>query len=114
MRNQGILDCINSNLLKTAKTGPGVFPEKEKVYLQFADTYIEALKNADMNAYWGSVLMEEYLIDTFIKKDCVQYAMRALEPFQYDDPWTLALAGGGGYLDCPSLFRIDRTAVSAA
>lgn len=93
LRKQGILDEIGKTLLKTAKSGPGVFPEDENVYLQFADTYMQALGNADLNAYWGSVLMEEYLIDKVMRKDCVQYAMRALEPFQYDVPWTTALKG---------------------
>ena len=54
---------------------------------------MQALENADLNAYWGSVLMEEYLIDKTMRKDCVQYAMRALEPFQYGEPWTEALRG---------------------
>lgn len=93
LRKRGILDNINSKLLKTAKSGPGVFPEKEDVYLKFADTYVEALGNADMNAYWGNVLMEEFMIRSYIKKDCTQYAMRALEPFQYDNPWTNSILG---------------------
>lgn len=93
LRKKGILDCINEKLLKTAKSGPGIFPESEETYLQFADSYMEALAEADMNAYWGSVLMEEYLIDRIMKKKCTQYAMRALEPFQYADPWTQALKG---------------------
>ena len=93
MREKGILDHITAELLKKAKTGPGVFPEKEDTYLSFAKIYAEALKNADLNAYWGTVLMEEYLVDQIMGKGCVQYAMRALEPFQYSEPWTLALGG---------------------
>lgn len=93
MREKNILDNIGDKLLKTAKTGPGVFPENEEVYLKFAEEYIKALENADLNAYWGSVLMEEYMIDSNMSKDCIQYAMRALEPFQYKEPWTLALTG---------------------
>lgn len=93
LREKGILDDISSKLLKTAKTGPGVFPEKEEIYLKFAEEYIAALKNADLNAYWGTVLMEEYLIDHTMSNNCVQYAMRGLEPFQYGEPWTLALGG---------------------
>lgn len=93
LRKHNILDCISPKLLKTVKTGSGVFPEDEGIYLQFADTYMAALGNADMNAYWGSVLMEEYMIGRIMGKDCLQYAMRALEPFQYDEPWTMALEG---------------------
>ncbi len=37
--------------------------------------------------------MEEFMIEKFMKKDCKQYAMRALEPFQYEKPWTCALKG---------------------
>jgi hypothetical protein len=93
IREKDIICKISDVLLKRAKTGPGVFPENEKMYLGFAHEYTNALKNADMNAYWGCVLMEEYMIDTFMRKDCVQYAMRALEPFWYDEPWSLALKG---------------------
>lgn len=93
IRNLGILDSINGSALKRLKTSSGVFPEDELTYLKFADIYIKALENADLNAYWGSVLMEEYMIGKHMKKDCSQYAMRALEPFQYDEPWTLVLDG---------------------
>ncbi len=93
IRNQKILDEISEPNLKKAKTSSGIFPKKEDVYLKFADAYMQALENADLNAYWGSVLMEEYMIGKTMRKDCVQYAMRALEPFPYDEPWTMALEG---------------------
>lgn len=93
IRNKRVLDEISEASLKKAKTSSGIFPEKEDFFLQFADTYMLALGNADLNAYWGSVLMEEYLINEVMRKDCVQYEMRALEPFQYDTPWTMALEG---------------------
>ena len=59
IRNEKILDAISESSLKKAKTSSGIFPEKEGVFLEFADTYMQALGNADLNAYWGSVLMEE-------------------------------------------------------
>lgn len=93
IRNQNILDKISETSLKKAKTSSGIFPEREEIFLQFADIYMRALENADLNAYWGSILMEEYLIDKTMRKECDQYAMRALEPFQYNEPWTLALEG---------------------
>lgn len=93
IRNKEILDEISGDHLKKAKTSSGIFPEKEEVFLEFADTYTQALGNADLNAYWGNVLMEEYMIDKVMRKDCIQYAMRALEPFLYKEPWTLALEG---------------------
>lgn len=108
IRKQGILDGISGKLLKTAKTGPGVFPEEEDMYLEFADTYMKALGNADLNAYWGSVLMEEYMIDKVMRKDCVQYAMRALEPFQYDEPWTTALKGRNVLIVHPFAELVER------
>lgn len=93
MREKGILDGINQKLLRTAKTGPGVFPENEETYLTFARVYTESLKSADFNAYWGSVLMEEYMIKQYIPKKANLMTMRALEPFQYAEPWTMALKG---------------------
>lgn len=93
IRQGKILDSLDRTMLRRLKTSSGVFPESEDMYLIFADSYMQALTEADMNAYWGSVLMEEYLIDRIMKKECTQYAMRALEPFQYEVPWTQALKG---------------------
>ena len=91
--NKGIINRIDDKELKKAKKSSGVFPETEEAYLTFAEHYTEALKSADANAYWGSLLMEEYMINQFVPKDAVLYKMRALEPFFYAEPWTAALAG---------------------
>lgn len=93
MRERNVLDSIKNRLLKTIKTASGVFPENEETYLNFGRVYRKALNSADFNAYWGSAFMEEYLIEAYMKKDLILYAMRALEPFQYDEPWTWALKG---------------------
>lgn len=93
LRTLGILDSIDRTMLRKLKTSSGVFPESESVYLTFADNYMRALAEVDMSCYIGSLLMEEYMIDKLMKKDCTQYAMRALEPFQYENPWTMALKG---------------------
>lgn len=93
IRREGIIDQISDSLLYKAKSGPGVFPQNEDTYLEFAEEYTKALTNADLNAYWGNVLMEEYMIDHYEPQNCKQYAMRALEPFQYTEPWTMAMEG---------------------
>lgn len=93
LHREGIVDKISEAQLKRLKTSSGVFPEKEDVYLKFGDEYISAFSEADLNAYWGSLLMEEYVIQNYFRKDCIQYAMRALEPFSYNEPWTMALHG---------------------
>ncbi len=91
MKEMGVLDAISFPLMKNLKTNAGVFPEDEKTYMTFANEYMNSLPKADYNAYLGFALMEEYMIHKFVRKDCAQYAMRALEPFQYEKPWTLAL-----------------------
>ncbi|MFA7636511.1 MAG: hypothetical protein WCX81_01965 [Monoglobales bacterium] len=88
-----IIDRISPAALKKAKSGPGVFPATEETYLSFADHYTQALKEADSSAYWEDVLMEEYLINQYIPKEAVLYKMRALEPFSFENPWTMALRG---------------------
>lgn len=88
---KGAIHQIGHELLRKAKTGPGVFPETKSMYLGFAEMYTSALRLADMNAYWGNVIMEEYMIDAYMPSNCTQYVMRALEPFWYDYPWTYAL-----------------------
>ena len=55
---RGIIDRIEVKELRTAKSGPGVFPETEAMYLTFAEHYTEALKSANANAYRGYVPME--------------------------------------------------------
>ena len=93
LKKLGILDNVPPKCIRQLKYSSGVFPEKEETFLQFSEEYIKALGNADLNAYWGSVLMEEHMIAHSMSKTCVQYAKRALEPFQYQEPWTVALGG---------------------
>ena len=91
--NKGINKEITENQFNNLKTGPGVFPKEKAVFLSFAEEYLKSLASADYNAYWGQSIMEEYYLKKYINKNVKYMAMRALEPFQYDEPWTLALEG---------------------
>ncbi|MCC8153714.1 MAG: hypothetical protein LIP01_05540 [Tannerellaceae bacterium] len=86
-------ESVSDENLSGLKSASGVFPPREDVYLNFARIYKEAIAAADLNAYWGTILMEEYILKQQLKCDCILYAMRALEPFQYETPWTRELKG---------------------
>lgn len=87
------VDGYNQNDLVKGKINSGIFPQDPSVMDIFTETYAKALEKADMNAYWGSLILEEYMGKKRFSDSCIQHTMRALEPFQYDDPWTAVLAG---------------------
>ena len=89
----GAVDGFKQNDLDKGKQNSGIFPKDPEIMATFTDVYMRALEKADMNAYWGTLIMEEYLGKRFFSSDCKQHTMRALEPFQYDVPWTAALRG---------------------
>ena len=89
----GVTDGYNISDLDKGKKNSGIFPKDPKTMAIFTDEYISALKKADMNAYWGQLVLEEYIGKKLFSSTCKQHTMRALEPFQYDDPWTGALEG---------------------
>lgn len=93
LKQNNVLSHISDSTLKTAKMGPGVFPENEDVYVNFSNFYKKSISEADLNAYWGNVIMEEYFLKRILKSGSGLFAMRALEPFQYKFPWTAALKG---------------------
>lgn len=88
-----INEGITESQIHKLKNSSGVFPETQEMYLLFAERYCEALEYADFNAYWGSIIMEEYLLKQHLPPNTKLMAMRALEPFQYENPWTSALKG---------------------
>lgn len=90
---KGINQSITDEQLHKLKHSSGVFTEEEDTYLSFAVKYCEALGQCNFNAYWGSVIMEEYMLEHFMSPCTKLMSMRALEPFQYERPWTMALEG---------------------
>lgn len=89
----GATDGFDLKDLDKGKKNSGIFPKDPEIMLAFTDEYLGAISKADMNAYWGHLVLEEYLGRKTFASTCKQHTMRALEPFQYEDPWTRALEG---------------------
>ena len=87
----GAVDKYKEIDLVKGKRNSGIFPMDVKVMDTFVKEYESALRMADMNAYWGSLILEEYMCKKLFHESCKQHTMRALEPFQYENPWTSAL-----------------------
>jgi hypothetical protein len=60
--------------------------------MQFGDEMEEACKWVDLLAIWGTIPMERYVMDTYVKQ--AKYCkLGGLEPFFASEPWTHALEG---------------------
>lgn len=88
-----IINDVEPRFLRKAKTSSGMFPEKLESYLTTTDRYISAFDEVDIYVYLGWLIMEEYLLQDRLPSDSALMKMRALEPFQYEKPWTAALKG---------------------
>lgn len=86
----GYIDDLPEEILRRSKINIGIFPATQEVVLKFAEEYKKAISNADMTAYWGHILCEDYMIKHF-ELGAQLYIPRALEPFTINAPWTLAL-----------------------
>lgn len=89
----GARRLFGTDALHKGKMNSGIFPENEEIMHNFCTIYEHSLGLADMNCFWGGVILEDYVLSKYLQKSCVQVAMRSLEPFQYESPWTAALEG---------------------
>lgn len=74
--------CINA----------GFFPREQRTVMRFGRLMEDVCREVDMLAIWGTLPMENYVIDTFTPQAKLCY-LSGLEPFFADEPWTKALAG---------------------
>lgn len=68
----------------------GVFPPDDDIIRRFCETYLDAAHSADLLALWDVGAEREVI------KGCqnTQFtALRALEPYYHETPWSAALAG---------------------
>ena len=86
----GLRNSYSKEFLDNGKDKSGIFPPTEETAFKFSQIYKESMVEADMTVYWGHILMEEYFFKKFMR-DTVLFPSRALEPFTFSRPWTLAL-----------------------
>lgn len=70
----------------------GFFPPTDEAIDEFAKLMLQSCKKVDVLAVWFN-LLEDYVYKKFgpSKGTCIY--LKALEPFWYDIPWTMALKG---------------------
>lgn len=92
MVKTGAVTGFPENILWKGKNNAGVFPPDEKTAEYFAKSYSDANTEADLTVFWGHIICEKYLLNKYAPKAKL-IPSRALEPFAFEKPWTLALKG---------------------
>ena len=87
----GIRRNFDETIMNTGKTHAGIFPIEQNIFIRFAEEYAQSLAEVDLLVYWGSVLMEEYIIKRYAMGAKLMPS-RPLEPFGHKEPWTRALS----------------------
>lgn len=70
----------------------GFFPATDEMLERFSAFYIEQVKKIDAVGIWGFVPGETFLIQKYCPHALV-YDPAALEPYFFDEPWSMALEG---------------------
>lgn len=87
-RAKDIRDKCMTSLCRNA----GFFPNDKTLAYKYGKLQVQLVLYADLFAVWG-MNMEDYIIDTFGKKDAKVCFPRGFEPYYYDNPWSAALKG---------------------
>lgn len=92
MLKLGAIDIISDEDMESGKNLSGIFPAEQSLFREFANIYAEAITASDLTVYWGHILCEKYILDTYAPKIKL-LPSRSLEPFGFEKPWTRALKG---------------------
>jgi hypothetical protein len=92
MMKYGLRDKFPEYSLISGKVSSGIFHPTQEIVLRFGELMLELSNEVDLLGYWGSLLMEEYIIKHYAKNAGLM-PLRSLEPFQFNHPWTFALKG---------------------
>lgn len=87
-----LLSSWPKEILQAGMINSGIFPPTAEVGFRFAKEYINSFGHADMLAYWGFIILEEYVFKKH-SPHSVLFPSRAFEPFGFENPWTIALEG---------------------
>jgi hypothetical protein len=84
----------------------GVYPPDPNIFSRFCVTFAEALKSLDMLAVWFN--FGEYAVRGKFAPQATVMALRALEPYYHQRPWTERLAGKRVLVVSPFTDSIER------
>jgi hypothetical protein len=87
-----IIKSIQPIVINQFHINAGFFPATQNACEQYAETILELMSAVDLYACWNTN-MEVYYVRNCLKDTTVLAQYGCLEPFYYDSPWSLALAG---------------------
>lgn len=77
------------NLKKTMSNNAGFFPTNDKYLDDFSKLYLDSLENVDVIGVWHNP-NENKIIEKFSRK-AELVPLRALEPYYFENPWSMGL-----------------------
>lgn len=84
----------------------GVYPIDNKVISQFARVYLDSLRQTNLLGVWYR--FGEARITREFSKDAILVDSHAIEPYFFDDPWTLALKNRRVLVITPFTISVER------
>ncbi len=88
-----IFNKLNNNLTPFDYSSIRAGGVREDSYEYFFNEYIGGLKNADINAYWDGINPhEQSIVLNNLSPNSIKVMHRAVEPFYFKNPWSLALS----------------------
>lgn len=88
----GVKKSFSKFILQKIHFSAGLFPKGEKMSMRFSEISCDAAKQVDILGYWSSY-MQDYLAKNVCSSNVKLTMLRALEPYNSDEPWSSALKG---------------------
>ncbi len=92
MLEKGILTDMDCNKLNVGCEHSGFFPNEKEAYKKFNELIIDASEQSDIYGTFR-MLMEDYYIKHYMKKDVKLTHLNMLDFWRYKEPFTCALKG---------------------
>jgi hypothetical protein len=89
---KGIVDEINLKRIEIACNHNGLFPLKHKTIEDFSKLMLDLSKESDLYGTFR-MIMEDYYIKYYMRKDVVLTHLYMMDFWLYDEPFTYALKG---------------------
>lgn len=82
----------SQKILERGQYAAGIFPTDFENNAVFSKIYLDAVKQADVMALCD-VYKEKEIITRYCNKTCKFIRARSIEPYYFENPWTIALKG---------------------
>lgn len=98
---------MNPKYMHALHNNSGFFPETEENVKKFCELFLSEVQCMDMLPTYRS-FMEEYTIKNYARKDVIVCQPHAYEPYYFENPWSMALAGKKVLVVSPFVETIER------